>query len=376
MWESKQFLCEMVNDMYIYDKSIKNKMDSIIHKYDENSECEKVFFDVTNRCNINCEHCFTSAKSNSSINEMNIYQIKDMFTQLAGMNVKRIALGGGEPLVRKDIYEIIKYGTDLGIRIHMSSNGLLLNEENIIKLKESGIDSIQISIDSSKNDIHDKFRGCPGLFDKCLEAIKLIQKYKIPLIISTTISKININEIDEIIKFIKGLGVKMHRFIRFVPVGRGETYKNMLYVEPNELIPKIIETRNKFKEYYYGDLNYVYGFPINKNKLRNYSDANGCEGGKGCVDILPNGDIVPCNYLGFEHDWIGGNVLEQPVRKVINNSNEILYFKNQKGKNVKGCSNCELNNSCGKGCRAVAYNYSGNECSRDPICDFIRGVYK
>lgn len=377
MWESKQFLCEMVNDLYIFDKKLKKGLDGISHTYNSQERFKKVFLDITNKCNIKCEHCFTNAEGNSDMDEMNTSEIKKLFDQLAEFKVERVALGGGEPLVRNDIYEVIRYGTDLGIRIHMSSNGLMLTQNTIEKLKQSGLDSVQISIDSKNEQTHDTLRRCPGLFKKCLEAVGNVRKAGIPLIISTTITKLNIEELEDTIEMVRGLGVKMHRLIRFVPVGRGEHYKNKLYVEPQVLIPYMKKIRQRYQEYFFGNEELIFGIPIDNGKLEKtkvFENPNGCEAGKLCVDILPSGVVVPCNYLGWDPRWVGGNVKEKPFWRIVNESKIIEYFREQDGRNIEECSECPVKNQCGKGCRAVAYNYYGDVKKRDPYCIMIGGV--
>ncbi|WP_310965331.1 radical SAM/SPASM domain-containing protein [Clostridium sporogenes] len=360
----------MVNDIFIFDIELKNRMANVRNNFNT-STMDKIFLDITNKCNVNCAHCFTNSKSNSTIQEMTTDEIIVLIDELAKMNVKRLALGGGEPLVRADIYKIIEYATNKGIRVHISSNGLLLNDQNVARLKSIGLDSIQISIDSSISDKHDEFRGYPGLFDKCMEAIKTVQKYQIPLIIATTINKKNIDDIPNIINMVKNLGIKIHRLIRFVPVGRGEEYKDDLYVEANEFIPLILNIRKQFSEYYFGNKDLLYGMPINGSRLSQldeFTNPNGCEACKLCVDILPNGNVVPCNYLGWDQQWVAGNVKNKPLQEIIENSTLIKSFKLKDGKIIEECRECNYEKYCGKGCRAVALKYYDNLNYMDPYC--------
>ncbi len=367
----------MVNEFYIYDKDILREMDKIEYCYDHNSKISKVFLDITNKCNIRCRHCFTDAKNNSDIKELNTDDVKKIMNELVKLNVNRLALGGGEPLVRSDIYELIRYGSERKLRIHISSHGLLLTENNIKKLKKCGLDSIQISIDSSIAAQHDYLRNYPGLFDKCLEAIKLIKKYGINLLVSTTITKLNINELIDIADMVKSAGVKLHRFIRFVPVGRGNDFKNMLYVEGEMLLDKVSQLRKKYEKHFFGNIKNHFGIPIitySDDKYKN--NPIGCEAGKLSIDILPNGNVVPCNYLGMDEQWICGNIVDDTLEHIINTSPVLKKFKKMSGKNIKKCSDCLSNKICGKGCRAVAYNLHGDIDALDPCCTKLMEEYK
>jgi radical SAM protein with 4Fe4S-binding SPASM domain len=367
----------MVNDFYIYDENILGDMGKIEHCYDHNSKISKIFLDITNKCNIRCRHCFTDAKNNPNIKELNTDDIKKIINDLVKLNINRLALGGGEPLVRPDIYELIHYGSERGLRIHISSNGLLLTENNIKKLKKCGLNSIQISIDSSIAAQHDYLRNCPGLFDKCLETIKNIKKHRINLLVSTTITKLNINELDDIAKMVKSSGVRLHRFIRFVPVGRGNDSKNMLYVEGEMLSKKVSHLRKKYAKYFFGNPKNYFGIPITTYEDKKYkNNPIGCEAGKLSVDILPNGNVVPCNYLGIDEQWICGNIVDNTLEHIINNSSVLKKFKHLSGKNIAKCFDCLSSKICGKGCRAVAYNLHGAIDALDPCCTKLMGEYE
>ena len=371
MWYSKQFLCEMINDLYIYDENVK-KINEIVNYYDHNSEIKKVFLDITNKCNIKCRHCFTNSNNIYNTKELNTSDVKKIIDELVELKISRLALGGGEPLVRSDIYELIHYANNRDIRIHISSNGLLLTEANVKKLKECGLDSIQISIDSSNAIQHDYLRCSPGLFDKCLKAIDFIKKHEIKLLVSTTITKLNIDELEDIAKMIKSKGVKLHRFIRFVPVGRGNTNKNMLYVEGKLLLNKIKNLRKKYSDYFVGNLSNNFGIPTKTYNVKVDGDNPvGCEAGKISIDILSNGNVVPCNYLGTDKKWICGNVINDTLENIIKNSPILKKFKQLSGKDIKACQDCILKNACGKGCRAVAYNLNGTIDSLDLCCKNI-----
>lgn len=371
MWKSKQFLCEMVNDIFIYDPSIMARMESIEHEYGENSLLSKAFLDITNKCNIKCKHCFTNARADSHLDELTTEQIKCFINELQELKISRLALGGGEPLVRPDIYEIIQYASSKGIRIHMSTNGKLLTEDNIIRLKDAGLDSVQISIDSMNAEVHDELRACKGLFAQCMNAVRLVQKHGISLIVSTTITKLNVNELQNIIEVVKNAGVKMHRFIRFVPVGRGEEFKKSLYVEPEVLAPIMIKLHEEYDEYLFGDKRYIYGMPVLKyqcDEFQSYESPVGCEAGKLCVDVLSNGNVVPCNYLGTDEKWVCGNIKNESFVDIVRDSKVINEFRKLNGSNIEGCGSCRLKDKCGKGCRALAFNLYGNEMYRDPCC--------
>ena len=373
MWRSKQFLCEMVNDLFVYDLELKERLDGIVHEYGESSRLEKVFLDVTNRCNIQCLHCFTNA--NSAIrDELTTAEVKALIDDLAGLGIDRLALGGGEPLCRRDIYELIEYSAARGIRVHISSNGLLLTSERLLRLKKCGLDSVQISIDSSRPEQHDHLRQKRGLHAICLDAISRVRDAGLTLLISTTVTSLNIDELEDIVEMVRTRDVQMHRFIRFVPVGRGEANIGTLYVDGAKLRSRIHELHTTYAEYYYGDPDYVYGIPFNGRGVGRGPgpDAQGCEAGRISVDILPNGDVVPCNYLGITPRWVCGNIRSEAFADIARRVERQNTLRSLPGSGIEGCSSCSIAYRCGKGCRAVSYKYYGALEARDPVCPGIK----
>jgi len=135
---------------------------------------------ITNLCNLKCKHCYASA-GNELNNELTYDEIIDIIDQLAEMNINYITVSGGEPLARKDVYEIIQYIKSKNINVMITTNGTLIDEEVVKKLKELKIDSVQVSMDSHIPEIHDKFRGVEGSFDRAVQAIKLCKKNNIKI---------------------------------------------------------------------------------------------------------------------------------------------------------------------------------------------------
>ena len=133
-----------------------------------------------------------------------------------------VILTGGEPLLRPDIFEIARYGTDKGLRMVMAPNGTMITEEAAGKMVEAGIRRISISLDGATRERHDNFRGVAGAFEGALRGIRLAKAAGIEFQINTTITKTNLDEMPKIQDLAVALGAVAHHIFLLVPTGRGK----------------------------------------------------------------------------------------------------------------------------------------------------------
>ena len=119
----------------------------------------------------------------------------------------------------------------------------------------------------------------------------------------------------------------------------------------------------------------MYGIPVAATGAPSPQvvDANGCEAGRLSVDILPRGTVVSCNYLGDDPRWICGNIREEPFSEIVRRLEVSNTLRHLEGNSIAQCASCQWNLRCGKGCRAVAFNYGGTLESRDPVCSGNKG---
>ncbi len=133
-----------------------------------------------------------------------------------------IILTGGEPLLRPDIFDIARYGTEKGLRMVMAPNGTLITQRLAQQMADAGIQRISVSLDGATRESHDRFRGVDGAFDGALRGIKLAKDAGIEFQINTTITKTNLKEIPEIQELAIKLGAVAHHIFLLVPTGRGK----------------------------------------------------------------------------------------------------------------------------------------------------------
>jgi MoaA/NifB/PqqE/SkfB family radical SAM enzyme len=249
----------------------------------------KLDLNITNRCNLRCVHCaFDSGIV--KMKELSLKKIKQILEDTKKLGGERIDITGGEPLVRKDVFEIIKIAKDLDYKIELVTNGTLLDRFVIEKLIKLKVDSIAVSLDGSNYEMHNRIRGITrDQYDEIIKNIKLAIKHGIKTKINTVVFESNLEDTLNITKFAIENNVYEHGLYYFSPIGRGVRYQEKS-VEPVKWLKFI---RNEFEKYQ-DKIKLSLEFPmIEKNKL---SDKLGCiaNNERAHIQILPDGNIFPC----------------------------------------------------------------------------------
>ena len=178
-----------------------------------------LIWNLTNRCNLYCKHCYASANQDKS-EELNLEEIKEIAEDLRKNGVKFAILSGGEPLLREDIYDIARILKEKGIKTYLSTNGILINEENVKAIKEN-FDYVGISLDG-KPEVHDRFRGKRGAFQESLKALKLCLSEGIKVGLRFTLSRMTVESLPYIFELTKELSVPKVYISHLVYAGRGK----------------------------------------------------------------------------------------------------------------------------------------------------------
>jgi MoaA/NifB/PqqE/SkfB family radical SAM enzyme len=160
-----------------------------------------VLLSITYKCQCDCVHCGIIKYKNETEQELNFEQIKKIIFDLKRLGVLNVTLTGGEPLLRKDVFDIIRYISGQGLIVTLDTNGLLLDMPVIKKLKLSGLNLLKVSIDSSEADVHDRLRDMTDCFNKAVRGLKNSVKLKLPCVIQTYVSYHTV-ERDELRKII------------------------------------------------------------------------------------------------------------------------------------------------------------------------------
>jgi len=338
-------------------------------------ELRLVAWELTRSCNLSCIHCRASAEKGPYLGELSTDNVFKILNDIAKVGKPIIILTGGEPLLREDIFEISKYGDSLGMKMVMATNGTLVNETNLKNMISSGIQRISLSIDGATPEKHDAFRKVKGAFNGVMNAIEICKKFNLPFQINTTITKINIQEIPQILELAVSKGAAALHIFLLVPTGRGkelaeqeipaEEYERILnwFYDQHDKVP--LQLKATCAPHYYRILRQRAKTDGKKVDFQNFGlDAvtKGCLGGKGFCFISHTGIVQPCGYLELNC----GDLTKDTFDNVWANSkifNELRNEDEYKGK----CGICEYRKVCG-GCRARAYEVTGDYLNEEPYC--------
>ena len=279
---------------------------------------------------------------------------------------------------RSDIYELIQFGRDLGLRMVMATCGYFVDEKSITKLKGAGILALSISLDGASAQTHDAFRLTKGAFDSAVEAARIARRADMRFQINTTISKLNLTEVGAIAKLAEELGAYCFNPFILVPTGRGEEIADQLLTptEYEKLLRDLLELKLKSAIEVRVTCGPQFARMCRQSKLVSsqgsqtiVNPGSGCMGGRGFGFISFRGDVQTCGFLNIS----AGSLIENnfDFARIWQSSqflNEIRELSLYKG----ACGLCKYVKICG-GCRARAYAMTGDYLATDPICSFGRG---
>ena len=343
------------------------------------NEPRLIFWELTKRCNLNCRHCRAEADDIDYTGELTEVEIRRVIDDIVSDWNPILVLTGGEPLYRDDIYDIAAYANSQGLRVALATNGTLINKDAARRIRESGIARVSISIDGSTAESHDSFRGITGAYDRAIEGARLLKNEGVEFQFNTTVTKHNVDEIEDILRLSEDSGAKALHIFMLVPVGCGvqivET--DMISSEKYEEVLNWFYDRSKETELEFRATCSPHYYRVIRQRAREEGReltfetdgmaamTRGCLAGIGVCFISNRGEVQPCGYLPL----VAGNVLETPFSEIWRDSplfQELRDFNALKGK----CGVCEYRAFCG-GCRARAFYESGDYLADEPCCVYV-----
>ena len=313
-----------------------------------------ISWNLTRKCNLKCSHCYINATNKELTNELSTQEAKGLMDQISAVSRPLLILSGGEPLLRTDALELVRYGAAKGFKMGLGSNGSLIDDKTAKNLKEAGITTVSISLDSSIPEQHDDFRGVSGSWEKAVNAIKALKENNVLVQVNTTVTQQNYGEIDEIMSLSERLGVENFHLFFLVPTGRGAKIADISPAKYEDMIKTVFAKSAKHRLNVRPSCAPQFMRIAKDAGLDMRQWIRGCIAGLYYCRVYPNGDITPCPYLPVKL----GNVREKAFSEIWFNSD---VFKNLRDFNtLKGkCGACDYKRICG-GCRARAYGLSSD----------------
>lgn len=342
-----------------------------------------IAWELTRSCTLHCKHCRAAAQCGPYAGELTFEEICKTIDNIAANFNPIMILTGGEPLLRPDIFDIARHCRDRGLRPVLATCGTTLTEEIARTLKENGVERISVSIDGPDAASHDAFRGVEGAFEGSMRGLANAKKAGLDFQINTTVTKINMDALEDILKLAVSLGaVAFHPFL-LVPTGRGKDLKDKLLTpaEYERVLVQIYKLRDTtpipFKPtcapHYYRIFRQKEAAQGREVKFETHGlDAmsKGCMGGNSFAFISHVGKLQICGFLEEE----AGDLRAADFDFAALWRTSPLFRELRETSNYKGdCGVCEYVRWCG-GCRARAYAMTGDYLAEEPYCAYVPEV--
>jgi mycofactocin radical SAM maturase len=314
-------------------------------------------WEITGLCNLSCSHCLSADIRKELQGEMSFDQCTRLIDELDRLRVFQINFGGGEPFLRDDFLHILDYAHSKSITTCVSTNGTVLDERVVKKLKTMDLLYIQVSLDGASPETNDQIRG-KGTFERILDGIRLLAKYEIPdFSINTVVTRLNFTEIVRLHELAQQFGAKT-RLSRFRPSGRGREAWDAYHLSKTQLL--------EFSSFLSGHRDILTGdsfFSITSEDRRDLG-LNMCGAAKMTCSVSPDGAVYPCAFLQ-DSIFLAGNVTETPFEFIWRESPALKMMRSIR---VESCQSCFRFGLCHGGCPAVAYFMTKSLEHSDPEC--------
>jgi radical SAM protein with 4Fe4S-binding SPASM domain len=298
-----------------------------------------VHMDVTYRCNERCEHCYLD---HEDYGEMSTAEIKNVLDQLAEAGVFFLTFSGGEVFMRRDFLELVEYARALQFNVKVKTNGVMVKESEAQRLRELGVEQLQISVYSHRPEIHDAITKLPGSLKRTLESIRFLKSQGLKVTVANVLMKVNRQDQPDTQAMFKNLGVEYTLDPTVTPMMDGDTGVLDLRVDGDAL-------REVFKDpELVGDVEEFCAppAPVDNDVMQGYS----CSAGHTACYISPYGDVFPCVQFPLPT----GNVRRQKFQDIWQNSPQLQEVRGIQVKDLPVCSTCTHAASCSR-CPGLAY---------------------
>jgi radical SAM protein with 4Fe4S-binding SPASM domain len=295
--------------------------------------------DITWKCNERCVHCYLDHEGK---NEMSTAEIKDVIRQLAETGTFFLSISGGEPLLRRDCFEILEYARQLRFNVKLKTNAVMIGAKEAARLRRLGIEQVQISIYSDRPEIHDAITKLPGSLRRSLEAIRHLKANGVKVSISNVLMKQNARSGMAVRNLAKEIGVEFHIDPTITPMLNGDRSILNLGISKEEL-DEVFHT-----EEFIGDVGEFCApvATVDEDVLEGYS----CSAGHTLAYISPSGDVFPC----VQFPMPCGNVREKSFRDIWYRSEQLTELRAVQVKHLPTCSGCDHVAYCTR-CPGLAY---------------------
>ena len=302
--------------------------------------------DITYRCNERCVHCYLD---HDDAGEMTFAEIDRLLGEMAAAGVFQLTISGGEPLLRKDFFPIIRRARDLGFNVKLKTNGILIGAAEAAALRELYLDSVQISIYSHRAEVHDGITKVKGSLDRSLDAARFLVSQGLRVKFANVLMRQNAGDYPQVQALARAIGAGFTLDPTITPHLNGDRSILALNVSRDQLNTALRDER------LVGDVGEFCAPPkaVGSDELNSFP----CSAGHSACYISPYGDFYPC----VQFPLACGNVRKQSFNDIWRNSPQLAEVRSVKVRDLPVCSTCVHAGSCTR-CPGLAYmegNYRG-----------------
>lgn len=322
-----------------------------------------ISWNLTKKCNLRCPHCYLEAGKKAEY-ELSTEECLGLVDEMKLLGTEMLILTGGEPLLRKDIFDIAQYASGQGIWVVMGTNGVLVTEKVAQKMIECGVKGVAISLDSIDPQKHNDFRGGPNSWEYSVRALKICRAAGLQVLVQTTVMESNYEEIPRLIEFTRELGAWSFNLYFLVQTGRGQHMNDLSPQRTHAMLENLAELQDRYRPMLVRSKCAPQFKQIAYEMGKGGLESGGCMAGTEYCRITPEGHVTPCPYMTV----VAGNVLEQGFTEIWRTSpvfRELRDLDKLQGR----CGRCEFKELCG-GCRCRAYAAFGDYLQEDPACTY------
>jgi radical SAM protein len=364
-----------------------------------------VIWESTRACPLACRHCRAEAVPDRDPRELDTGAAADLLGQVAsfGSPAPLFVITGGDPFQRPDLLELIAHGTRIGVRVAVSPSGTpTLTADNLRAVHRAGAVGLSLSLDGSTAELHDGFRGVPGVYRWTLDAWRTARQIGLKVQINTTVTRHNLHDLPDVVRLVQEYGAMLWSAFFLVPTGRGRELAALTPAEAEDVLNFVYDVgltvpaktteahhfrRVALQRRVLADLgeDHVAALGLGPlyRELRDRAAALGLDGarrrtrrppldvnaGRGFVFVSHTGTVHPSGFLPLG----AGSVRERPLPEIYRTSE--LFTGLRDGDRLGGrCGRCEFRRVCG-GSRSRAYGVTGDPYAEEPWCGYRPGSF-
>jgi radical SAM protein with 4Fe4S-binding SPASM domain len=351
-----------------------------VRKHFEESEgsagaLKTIYLFLTRKCNLGCKHCYIEGVGPARDLDFDLASIQKLIDQAVPHGLKKVKVSGGEPFVRRDVIDILRFLDERGLEIVLETNGTLFAPDTVDQLATLRKFTVFISLDHIDEAEHDDFRGLAGSYNKTVNVLRQMGETNVESVVTTTANRKNFDRCVEIVDAVIGWGIKRHRtLLNIHPLGNARSHlDNAITLDEAEILISQLFASEHFR----AGRAYM-TLPPALMPLEFLRDLHTCGWGNSVLGLLSNGDVSMCSASYDDPAMIGGNAFRENFIDIWKNGAFFRELREIGDGKVQGvCSNCVFYKVCRGVCRMSSYSHYGTTDAPYPLCQEVynRGAF-